>query len=66
VTRVPNAVAFVVAIGLVVTMTTVFTTPAGARLYMLMGGLVATLILGLIVAGAIWLRTKLRRGRGSN
>ena len=64
--RIPNAVAFIVFIGIVVTITNVLTAPAGGHLYILVGGLTATVILGVIVAAGIWLRTRLRRARGSN
>jgi hypothetical protein len=66
VSRIPNAVAFVFFIGLVVTITNALTTPAGARLAMLVGGVVTTLILSLVVAGGLWLWTRLRPDRGSS
>ena len=63
--RIPNAVAFIFAIGLAVTITNVLTAPAGTRLTVLVAGLITTLLLSLIVAGGYWLRTRLRRARGS-
>lgn len=63
--RIPNAVAFVFFIGLVVTLSSVLTAPAGTHLALLAGGVVATLMLSLIVAGGVWLRTRLRRDRSS-
>jgi membrane associated rhomboid family serine protease len=65
VNRIPNAVAFIFFVGLAVTITNVLTAPAGTRLVALVAGLITSLLLSLIVAGAIWLRTRLRR-RGSN
>jgi hypothetical protein len=61
--RIPNAVAFVVFISLTVTVTSVMTTPSGSRLAILVGGLITTLLVGVVVAGAVWLRARLRRDR---
>lgn len=64
--RIPNAVAFMFFIALTVTITNVLTAPAGTRLLTLVAGLITAVLLSLIVAGAVWLRTRRRRGRGSN
>jgi hypothetical protein len=61
VNRIPNAVAFVVGIGLVVTITNVLTAPAGRHLVVFVSGMIVTVILGLVAAAAMWLRTRLRR-----
>jgi len=67
VNRIPGAVAFSFFIGLVVTITNgVLTAPPGTRLAGLIGGLIATLLVSLIVAGAVWLRTRVRRARSPN
>ena len=64
--RIPNAVAFIFFVGLVVTITSVLTAPAGTRLIGLVAGLIATLLVTLVVAAAVWLWTRLHRARGSN
>ena len=64
--RIPNAVAFIFFVGLTVTITNVLTAPSGTRLLVLVSGLITTLILSLMVAGAVWIRTRLRRDRSSN
>ena len=63
--RIPNAVAFIFFVGLVVTITNALTAPPGTRLVTLVAGLITSVILSLIVAGGIWLRTRFRRGPGS-
>jgi hypothetical protein len=61
--RVPNAVAFVVAIGLAVTFVNTVTGPADGRGIALVAGLITTVILGLIVAVAFWLWSRSHRDR---
>jgi hypothetical protein len=66
VNRIPNAVAFIFFVGLAVTITNVLTAPAGTRLVAFVAGLITSLLLSLIVAGGLWLRTRVRRARRSN
>ena len=61
--RIPNAVAFVVAIGLAVTFANVLTAPADGRGIALVAGLITTVILGLVVAIAFWLWSRSHRDR---
>ena len=58
--RVPNAVAFVFFIGIAVTLTNTLTAPAGGHLIVLIAGLVTTVLVALVVAAAMWIRTKIR------
>ena len=64
--RIPNAVAFVVAIGLAVTFVSVVTAPADGRGIALVAGLITTVILGLIVGIAFWLWSRLHRDQRSD
>ena len=60
--RIPNAVAFVVAIGLAVTFVNAVTAPADERGTAVVAGLITTVILGFIVAVAFWLWSRFHRG----
>jgi threonine/homoserine/homoserine lactone efflux protein len=66
VNRIPNAVAFMFFLGLTVTVTSALTAPAGTRVLALVAGVITSVIVSLVVAGGVWLRTRLRRARRSN
>ena len=59
--RIPNAVAFVVAIGLAVTFVSAVTAPAGGRGIALVAGLITTVIFGIVVAIAFWVWSRSHR-----
>jgi hypothetical protein len=59
---IPNPVAFIVMIGVVVTITNVVTAPQGRHLLVLVSGLLATLLVGVIVAIAVRWRAGRQRG----
>jgi hypothetical protein len=61
--RVPNAVAFIVFIAFIVTFVNVVTAPPDGRWVALLAGLITTVILGLVVAVAFWLWSRLHRDR---
>jgi hypothetical protein len=61
--RIPNAVAVVVAIGLSISVVNVMTGPADQRVVVLVGGLLVTVLIGLIATIALWLLIALRRKR---
>jgi len=61
VSRIPNAVAFVVFIGLGVTFVNTVTAPADGRGIALIAGLFTTIVLGFIVAVAFWLWSRSHR-----
>jgi hypothetical protein len=63
VNRIPNAVAFMFFLGLTVTLTSALTAPAATRVLTLVAGVITSVIVSLVVAGGMWLRTRLRRAR---
>jgi hypothetical protein len=63
--RIPNPVAFVLFIGIALTVTNTLTATPGRHIFVLLGGLIATALLAGIVALGLWARTRYRARRSA-